>query len=74
MELELVGRMYMWSNNRDDPTFEKLGRFLSSPDWELMYNNTAVTGLNRSFSDHVPLCLSTGPMTPLRKDFRYELC
>jgi hypothetical protein len=32
MELDLVGRLYTWSNNRDDPTFEKLDRFLASPD------------------------------------------
>jgi hypothetical protein len=57
------------SNNRDDPTFEKLDRFLSSLDWDLMYNNIAATALNRSFSDHVSLCLSSGQMTPLRKDF-----
>lgn len=70
----MVGRLYTWSNNRDDPTFEKLDRFLASPDWELMYDNTAVTRLNRTFSDHVPLCLSIGLMAPLRRDFIYELC
>jgi hypothetical protein len=30
VELDLSGRLYTWSNNRDPPTFEKLDRFLAS--------------------------------------------
>jgi hypothetical protein len=60
--------------NRNDPTFEKLDRFLVSPDWDLAYNNISVIGLNRSFSDHVPLCLQSDFLPMMRKDFRYELC
>jgi len=47
---------------------------LASPDWDLAYNNISVIGLNRSFSDHVPLCLHTDFLPMVRKDFRYELC
>ncbi|PWZ06939.1 hypothetical protein Zm00014a_024860 [Zea mays] len=39
IELDLVGRQYTWSNNRLDPTFEKLDRFLVSPEWDLAYRN-----------------------------------
>jgi hypothetical protein len=47
---------------------------LASPDWDLAYNNISVLGLNRSFSDHAPLCLQTDAIPIVRKDFRYELC
>jgi exonuclease III len=74
VEFELKNRLYMWSNNRSDPTFEKLDRFLASPDSDLAYNNMSVIGLNRSFSDHAPLCLQSDTLPMVRKDFRYELC
>jgi hypothetical protein len=74
IELDLSGRHFTWSNNRNPPTFKKLDRFLVSPDWDLHYNNLNVTGLSRSFSDHVPLCLKTDYISPARRDFRYELC
>jgi exonuclease III len=74
VELDLNGRLYTWSNNRDPPTFEKLDRFLGSPEWDLHYRNVCVSGLSRTFSDHVPLCLRTDFLPPLKRDFRYELC
>ena len=46
IELELSGRHFTWSNNRNTPTFEKLDRFLVSLDWDLNYNNVNVTGLS----------------------------
>jgi hypothetical protein len=74
IELELKNRLCTWSNNRSDPTFEKLDRFLVSPEWDLAYNNVNVRGLNRSFSDHVPLCLSIDSTPSCHREFRYELC
>jgi hypothetical protein len=43
IELDLMGRLYMWSNNREPPTFEKLDRILVSPDWDLTYINVMVS-------------------------------
>jgi hypothetical protein len=74
VEFELKNRLYTWSNNRSDPMFEKLDRFLASPDWDLAYNNISVRGMNRSFSDHAPLCLQADAIPIVCKDFRYELC
>jgi hypothetical protein len=74
IELDLCGRLFTWSNNRNPPTYEKLDRFLVSPEWDLHYNNVNVAGLSRSFSDHVPLCLKTDFSSPAKRDFRYELC
>jgi hypothetical protein len=51
-----------------------LDRFLASPEWDLAYNNITIHGLNRSFSDHVPLCLRTDATPNVSRVFRYELC
>jgi exonuclease III len=74
IELDLSGRLYTWSNNRVPPTFEKLDRFLASPEWVLQFKNVVVTGLDRTLSDHVPLCLKTDSNVSPKRDFRYELC
>jgi hypothetical protein len=71
--MELSGRLFTWSNNRNPPTYEKLDRFLVSLEWDLHFNNVNVSGLSRSFSDHVPLCLKTDFTPPIVRDFRYEL-
>jgi endonuclease/exonuclease/phosphatase family metal-dependent hydrolase len=64
IELDLNDRLYTWSNNRDSPTYEKLDRFLVSPDWDLHYNNVSVSELSRTLSDHVPLCLRSDCSPP----------
>jgi hypothetical protein len=74
IEFDLNNRLFTWSNNRIDPTFEKLDRFLASPEWDLAYNNTSVRALNRSFSDHVPLCIQTDVISTGSRVFKYELC
>jgi hypothetical protein len=74
VEFDLNNRLFTWSNNRTDPTFEKLDRFLDSPEWDLAYNNINVRGLNRSFSDHVPLCIQTDVIPIGSRAFKYELC
>jgi endonuclease/exonuclease/phosphatase family metal-dependent hydrolase len=59
IELDLSDRLYTWSNNRSNPTVEKLDRFLVNPEWDLLFHNATVRGLDRSLSDHVPLVLQT---------------
>jgi exonuclease III len=73
IELDLSDRLYTWSNNRDNPTFEKLDRFLVNPDWDLLFHNAMVRGLDRSLSDHVPLLLKTEEKKKHSDEFRYEL-
>jgi exonuclease III len=73
MELDLLDRLYTWSNYRSNPTFEKIYRFLVSPEWDLNYSQV-VRGLNRYLSNHVPLLLSTDTLSLHKFEFRYELC
>jgi hypothetical protein len=72
IELDLTDRLYTWSNNRSNPTFEKLDRFLVNPEWDLLFHNAMVRGLDRSLSDHAPLVLETEEKNRSR-ECRYEL-
>jgi hypothetical protein len=72
IELDLTDRLYTWSNNRSNPTFEKLDRFLVNPEWDLLFHNAMVRGLDRSLSDHAPLVLETEKKNRSR-ECRYEL-
>jgi hypothetical protein len=65
--------MFTWSNNRANPTFEKLDRFFVSHDWDLSYMNSLIKGLNRDLSDHVPLMLCIGKDIVKHSIFIYEL-
>lgn len=46
IELDLTSSLFTWSNKRNDPTFEKLDRFLVSSEWDLMYINVMGRGLD----------------------------
>jgi hypothetical protein len=72
MELNLTGRAYTWSNDHMNPTFEKLDRFLVSPEWEEQYPLSIVTAMDRGLSDHAPVLLDTGNKTPTNIPFRFE--
>jgi endonuclease/exonuclease/phosphatase family metal-dependent hydrolase len=73
IELDLTDRLYTWSNNRSNPAFEKLDRFLVNPEWDLLYHKAMVRGLDRSLSDQMPLLLHTEEKSNRSHQFRYEL-
>jgi hypothetical protein len=74
-ELQLLGRQFTWANNLSIPTYEKLDRTKVSTDWELKYKVT-VQAITRHLSDHTPLLIDTGEITPSVKIpvFKFELC
>jgi hypothetical protein len=46
IKLDLTSSLFTWSNKRNDPTFEKLDRFLVGYEWDLMYINVMGRGLD----------------------------
>lgn len=72
-ELYMHGRLYTWSNERDDPTLTKIDRVLASVDWELTYPNHLLQALSLSVSDHAPLHLSTNMHFYKVKRFRFKV-
>lgn len=62
MELKdifLHGRRYTWSNERENPTLEKLDRILVTVNWELRFPYCFLQALSSDMSDHCPLHLAT---------------
>jgi hypothetical protein len=55
-----------------NPTFEKLDRFLVSPEWEEQYPLSIVTAMDRGLYNHASLWLDTGNKTPRNIPFRFE--
>ncbi|XP_034579129.1 F-box/FBD/LRR-repeat protein At2g04230-like [Setaria viridis] len=55
----LHGRRYTWSNERDNPTMEKLDRVLVTVDWELNFPFCYLQALSSDISDHCPFLLAT---------------
>ncbi|PNT64195.1 hypothetical protein BRADI_4g25857v3 [Brachypodium distachyon] len=59
-ELDLYGRSFTWSNNQEDPLFEKLDRILVSSGWISTHPLATVIALNRRVSDHNSLLVTYG--------------
>jgi endonuclease/exonuclease/phosphatase family metal-dependent hydrolase len=71
--LTLLGGKYIWSNNQQNPTLEKLDRILISDDWEKHFPLTNLRKLPRELSDHNPLLLCTEQFTHKKsKAFCFE--
>jgi hypothetical protein len=60
-EIYLNGRRFTWSNERAQPTLEKLDRVFSTVDWEELFPDAFLTTMSSGPSDHCPLVLSLAP-------------
>ena len=73
-ELIMNGRMFTWSNNQENPVFEKLDRVLVTKEWEDLFPQATVNRLPREVSDHNPLIVSTAKKESLPFiQFRFDL-
>jgi hypothetical protein len=60
-ELYLNGCCFTWSNEREQPTLEKLERVFSIVDWEELYPDVFLSAMSTCPLDHCPLVLSLAP-------------
>lgn len=58
-ELHPSGGKFTWSNNRLNPTLEKLDRVLMSSSWEYEFPLCNLRKIPRYISDHNPLIVRT---------------
>lgn len=73
IDIRMTGGNFIWSNNQEIPTLEKLDRCLISKDWEDIFPKVMVYKLHRGVSDHNPLILTTCSDQSLGKlSFRFE--
>jgi hypothetical protein len=69
----MSGGHFTWTNNQQDPTLEKLDRFLMNDAWENLFPLTTVHKLVREISDHNPLILDTMEQKDRpSRDFKFE--
>jgi endonuclease/exonuclease/phosphatase family metal-dependent hydrolase len=71
-EIHLSGRLYTWSNGRDQPTLERLDRAFATVDWVEMYPNHQLCCLSSDCSDHVPLLLVLNSEPWAKPRFRFD--
>ncbi|XP_066361483.1 uncharacterized protein [Miscanthus floridulus] len=56
-EIDLIGRRFTWSSERDRPTLERLDRVFASVEWFDLHPNHCLKPLSSDCSDHCPLLL-----------------
>jgi endonuclease/exonuclease/phosphatase family metal-dependent hydrolase len=71
-ELYLNGRRYMWSNERERATLERLDRVFSTVDWEVAFPSSFLFAMSSSTLDHCPLLLSLALQFNSGKRFLFE--
>jgi hypothetical protein len=73
-EIALLGRQFTWANRRENPTYEKLDRILSTVEWEQKFPLVKVRDLKGTGSDHAPLLIVSGNHTHIgnKSHFSFE--
>jgi hypothetical protein len=71
-ELQLAGRLYTWSNHRDNPTLERLDRIFASVGWLEQNANHHLRCLSSDVSDHAALLLVLDSEPWSRPRFRFD--
>lgn len=69
IDLHLQGRLYTWTNERQVPTLERLGRVLVTVDWADAFPDHDLSAIASECSDHAPLLLRTDCSLPHFKRF-----
>lgn len=72
LNLNLQGRTFTWTNERDSPAMARLDRFLISNEWNLKYPNSSQKALLSTSSDHCPLSLTAKTSHMKTNFFRFE--
>jgi endonuclease/exonuclease/phosphatase family metal-dependent hydrolase len=60
VEIDLLGRQFTWSNEREAPTLVRLDRVFVTTDWDQLFPDCILQALASSISDHCPLLLGEG--------------
>jgi hypothetical protein len=70
-EIALSGRQFTWASRRDNPTYEKLDRVLTSVEWEQKFPMVSVRALTRAGSDHTPILIDAGSQAHFGNKIRF---
>jgi hypothetical protein len=71
-EQVLIGRRYTWTNERRQPTMERLDRWFCTVDWDLAHPECLLQALSSSMSDHYPIMMSTNISFHRKSRFHFQ--
>ena len=68
----LIGRRYTWSNERRQPTLEKIDRWFSTSDWDAGHPDYLLQAMSSSISDHCPQLMATNVSLHRKARFHFQ--
>jgi hypothetical protein len=71
-EVYLNGRRFTWSNERVQPTMEKLDKVFSTMDWEDLFPDAFLSAMSSGPSNHCLLVLSLTPDLQRSRKFQFQ--
>lgn len=71
-EVYLNGRRYTWSNERAQPTLEKIDHVFCTTSWEELHPTCHLNALDSALSDHCPLLLDLRADLTMGRRFKFE--
>lgn len=71
-EMYLNGRRNTWSNERREPTMEKIDHTFITNSWEDVYPASMLAALGSAISDHCPLLLDLNAEFKMGRRFMFE--
>lgn len=71
-EVELLGRTYTWSNEREAPTLVRLDRVFCTSAWEDLFPGHMLHSTAAGISDHCPLVLTLNSRCAGKPRFHFE--
>ncbi|XP_073354918.1 uncharacterized protein [Aegilops tauschii subsp. strangulata] len=71
-EIYLHGRRYTWTNERQNPTMEKIDHIFVTNSWEDIYRTHLLKALGTAISDHCPLLVDMDVEFTYGRMFRFE--
>jgi hypothetical protein len=57
LELDLNGRAFIWSNEQNEPTMTRIGRFLATTEWHQLFPSADLQAICTMTSDHCLLIM-----------------
>lgn len=72
MDVPLRNRTYTWSSKRPVPSFSRLDRVFTSPEWAEEYPVITLEALEVLVSDHTPLILTCKGLESRRRVYKLE--
>lgn len=72
-DLHLHGRLFTWTNERENPLLVKLDRVLVSLEWEELFPFCYLQAISSDAADHCPLLLQSNGNIKSKPQFHFKV-